>query len=407
MPFLFGIIPSSSGADFRIAALCADRKVWQFGSEWLYLHVKNVKNSGSMGVNTVLSLLTVVLMTSCGEAGGGARVHYDDSKAKGFLESECVARITVVPLETSEECMVSSRSGVICHNGDYIVYGIDAPVRRFDSEGRFLNDVGGLGDASDRYRCDESVRVLGDTVRIRDTADGLCRHYTLGGEFVCSHECTHDSEVLSEITAGDVSYKLYFYDHDNGYRLAEMVGDSVVRTFLPVRTRDLNIGLADMELMCESGGEIWFTELLSDEITGVSDGKLKILYEFDMGRYAAPKNAEAMRMDEFEAVLRKGGMAMNVKLHAMERYVILVRTVADENNTVIYMLLDSASGEWSFVKTGAGEMFGGMPYFDDNGGIVFISPADKVLGHVGLPFSDAIKGLDENSNSVIIRVELR
>ena len=162
-----------------------------------------------------------------------------------------------------------------------------------------------------------------------------------------------------------------------------------------------------MELMCESGGEIWFTELLSDEITGVSDGKLKILYEFDMGRYAAPKNAEAMRMDEFEAVLRKGGMAMNVKLHAMERYVILVRTVADENNTVIYMLLDSASGEWSFVKTGAGEMFGGMPYFDDNGGIVFISPADKVLGHVGLPFSDAIKGLDENSNSVIIRVELR
>ena len=357
-------------------------------------------------MNTVLVLLTVVLMTSCGE-GGGARVRYDDSKTKGFTGSASVARITAVPLETSEECMVSSRSGVICYNGDYIVYGIAAPVRRFDSEGRFLNDVGGLGDASDRYRCVESVRVLDDTVRVRDVADDLCRHYTLGGEFVCSHECVRGSGALDEIKIGDVSYELYFYDHSKGYRLAEIVRDSVVRTFLPVRTSDLNICISDMELMCESGGEIWFTELLSDEITGVSDGKLKILYEFDMGRYAAPKNAEAMRMDEFEAVLRKGGMAMNVKLHAMERYVILVRTVADENNTVIYMLLDSASGEWSFVKTGAGEMFGGMPYFDDNGGIVFISPADKVLGHVGLPFSDAIKGLDENSNSVIIRVELR
>ena len=350
-----------------------------------------------MGVNTVLVLLTVVLMTSCGE-GGGARVRYDDSKTKGFTGSASVARITAVPLETSEECMVSSRSGVICYNGDYIVYGIDTPVRRFDARGRFLNDIGSSGDASDRYRCVESVR---------DAADDLCRHYTLGGEFVCSHECVRGSGALDEIKIGDVSYELYFYDHSKGYRLAEIVRDSVVRTFLPVRTRDLNIGLADMELMCESGGELYFTELLSDEIMGVSDEGVITLYELDMGGYAAPENADTMRMDEFEAALRKGGMAMNVGLHAAGRYVILMRTVADKANTVIYMLLDTVSGEWSFVRTDSSEAFGGMPYFDDNGGIVFISPADKVLGHVGLPFSDAIKGLDENSNSVIIRVELR
>lgn len=348
-------------------------------------------------MNTVLVLLTVVLMTSCGE-GGGARVRYDDSKTKGFTGSASVARITAVPLETSEECMVSSRSGVICYNGDYIVYGIDTPVRRFDARGRFLNDIGSSGDASDRYRCVESVR---------DAADDLCRHYTLGGEFVCSHECVRGSGALDEIKIGDVSYELYFYDHSKGYRLAEIVRDSVVRTFLPVRTRDLNIGLADMELMCESGGELYFTELLSDEIMGVSDEGVITLYELDMGGYAAPENADTMRMDEFEAALRKGGMAMNVGLHAAGRYVILMRTVADKANTVIYMLLDTVSGEWSFVRTDSSEAFGGMPYFDDNGGIVFISPADKVLGHVGLPFSDAIKGLDENSNSVIIRVELR
>ncbi len=359
-----------------------------------------------MGVNTVLVLLTVVLMTSCGE-GGGARVRYDDSKTKGFTGSASVARITAVPLETSEECMVSSRSGVICHNGDYIVYGIDTPVRRFDSEGRFLNDIGGLGDASDRYRSVESVRVLGDTVRVRDAADDLCRHYTLGGEFVCSHECVRGSRALDEIKIGDVSYKLYFYDHDKGYRLAEIVRDSVVRTFLPVRTRDLNIGLADMELMCESGGELYFTELLSDEIMGVSDEGVITLYELDMGGYAAPENAETMRMDEFEAALRKGGMTMNVGLHAAGRYVILMRTVADKANTVIYMLLDTVSGEWSFVRTDSSEAFGGMPYFDDNGGIVFISPADKVLRQNGMSCQEVVAGLDENSNSVILRVELR
>ena len=362
---------------------------------------------GIMKNGIILSVCAAILLAACVSGGGEEKVRYDDSAAKGFMTSEIVADIVLVPLQTSDGSMVSERSGVICHDGDYIVYGPDNVVKRFDASGRFLNDMGNMGDASDEYLHIGGIGMKGDTLCVKDVRDGRCRHYSLDGDFISSHVYSEEQGLVDSVVCGDVTYKLYSYDHERGYRLAQLRSGETERTFLPVMTHDSGVGGLDgLDLMCAAGDEVYFTEFLSDRIMSVSPQGLKLRWTLDMGPYAAPKDAETMSGDDLSAVLQSGGVSMNAKLHVSERYMILLRTVADEYNTVIYMVRDSESGRWNFIKSRSDDAFGGMPCFCGDE-IIFVSPARKVLNLTGPVRSDSLAGLDDESNSVIIRVKLK
>ena len=358
-------------------------------------------------ISIILVICSAALFVSCANGEKGVGVRFDSSKAKSFIESEVVASVTAIPLETAEMCLLSGRSGVICHKGDYIIYEHDKAVRRFDSSGRFLNDIGRIGKAPDEYMYIHDVHMKGDTLCFKDIADKKCKHYTACGKFVLAHDYKYERGLLDSVNVGDTTYKLYFYDHDKGYRLAEVRHDSVVRTLLPVETRNLEIGFGGvLGLMGVSGEKVYFTEFFSDEIMSVSDEGVRSEYIFDMGPYAAPEGAEAMSSEAMLAYLQSGKIAVNGLLEVTDRYMTLLRSVSEQENVSVYMIQDLDSGKWSFVIS-RDDAFSGLPCFNGDDEIIFIAPASKVLGMSGLSNPEALEGLDENSNPVILRVKLK
>ena len=358
-------------------------------------------------ISIIFVICSAALVVSCGADGKVVKVRYDSSKAKSFTESEIVASVTAIPLETADMCLLSGRSGVICHKGDYIIYENDRAVRRFDSSGRFLNDIGRIGKAPDEYMYIRDVYMNGDTLCIKDIEDKKCKHYTACGKFVFAHDYKYERGLLDSVNVGDTTYKLYFYDHDKGYRLAEVRHDSVVRTLLPVETRNLEISFGGvMGLMGVSGEKVYFTEFFSDEIMSVSDEGVRSEYILEMGPYAAPEGAESMNSEAMLAYLQSGKIAVNGLLEVTDRYIILLRSVSEQENVSVYMIQDLDSGKWSFVIS-KDDAFSGMPCFNGDDEIIFIAPVYKVLGMSGLSNPEVLEGLDENSNPVILRVKLK
>lgn len=149
-----------------------------------------------------------------------------------------ITGISVIPLETKEECIIANINKLEEKDGNIYVLSVadggQTFLYRFDDTGRFLNRIGKRGNAQNEYSQITSFFVIGDNVYLLDsnrqkmlrcTREGNCIDAVAMGE---SLSFIHDATVLKDDKTVLLSYGLNFGEKHALYRLMDIVTGDIL-----------------------------------------------------------------------------------------------------------------------------------------------------------------------------------
>ncbi len=362
-----------------------------------------------MGCRVVLGAM-ILFVVGCGstsENRGDRVVECELSK------SESVSQITdlfdsaeIISLDSS---VVSSDSEIIEHKGDYIVFSkIHKNCFRFDPEGRFLNKIGGAGNARDEYLSISNIQMDGDCVLIYSNAKSSIYRYTLDGEFISVEDVGIRAQQLLKVGSryygyfgygnGQQSERLLVYDED-----FEVVGRHLSSEAQVISFSDM----VDPLTICGRGVSIRETYGRS-LFTLSADGELSEPLGFDFGRYNIPSEcftqSDAMRAAEmmlsrsFATIYRsgRGGEFVQVNFQMTDGDEPIYSMVGVERDGHYKWITSTPSGECALL-------FSTLRYVSDDGSIVALVDRE-VLENFHSKSSEFIENIDQlDSNSVVVK----
>lgn len=188
-------------------------------------------------------LLSIFIVCACDkkDAGQVAAVVVGDESTTLVEQEEfdkMFKRISVIPLETKDECIISSIKKTVEADGNIYVLSEDdggqTSLYRFDDEGRFLNRIGEMGNAQNEYNCINSFFVTGGDVYLLDsylqkmlrcTREGKCIDVVSMGETL---KFIRDAQVLEDSKTVLLSYGINFGEKHALYRLVDIATGNIL-----------------------------------------------------------------------------------------------------------------------------------------------------------------------------------
>ncbi|WP_294628045.1 6-bladed beta-propeller [uncultured Bacteroides sp.] len=109
-----------------------------------------------MGKNTIFVLIVAAICACCqaDSVATSEAVIIDSSQVvhkKTTLMSSVMEVSNVIPLETSDSCLLGEIEKIIKRNGIIYVKSRNNPLMLFDEKGRFLHTAGKIGTGSEEY----------------------------------------------------------------------------------------------------------------------------------------------------------------------------------------------------------------------------------------------------------------
>lgn len=197
--------------------------------------------SKTNGVSLFLVTFCLLILYSCNVGDGHGTVIVDDANTslveQGDFDS-MFKRVSVVPLETREECIVSNIKKLEEKDGNLYVLSEtnsgQTDLYRFDGKGRFLNRIGNKGKARTEYDRINSFFLRGNDVYVIDSNKGNMLRYTSDGKCVdvvkvgMPLQFIYEVAVLADNKTVLLSYGINFNESHPLYRLMDIdTGDIV------------------------------------------------------------------------------------------------------------------------------------------------------------------------------------
>lgn len=137
----------------------------------------------SISFTAFSSLLLSCSVLSCGDyRNDGNEMEYV-SIPFDQITSIDVSDGEVIPLETTDESLLSSVTGIEMLRGDYLVSTSNS-VTKFDKKGRFLTNIGALGHSASEYLDTKSLFVSADQIHIFDWSLRKVNTYDATGQYL-------------------------------------------------------------------------------------------------------------------------------------------------------------------------------------------------------------------------------
>lgn len=242
--------------------------------------------------NILPLLISLFIVCACNKKDTGqvAAIVVDDENAT-LVEQEVFdkmfKRISVIPLETKSECLISSIKKVVEKDGSIYVLseadGGQTSLYRFDDEGRFLNRIGEMGNAQKEYNRINSFLVIGDDVYLLDsnlqkmlrcTREGKCTDAVSMGETL---KFIREAQVLEDNKTVLLSYGINFGEKHALYRLVDIATGDILWEQTTQYTASGNIPHA-IQPVAVCGGNILLTMPMD-----------KCIYSLDTKDYSVAK----------------------------------------------------------------------------------------------------------------------
>lgn len=146
--------------------------------------------------------------------------------------------VTVIPLETTDECIISNIKKACEHDG--CIYALAIPkaeqtvLYRFDAKGHFLNSIGKRGNARNEYSRINTFVVNGDGVYIVDSNKGNMMRYASDGTFIDVVAMGESLQFVEDAVLQDdgktllLSYGINFDDAHPLYRLMDLATGDIL-----------------------------------------------------------------------------------------------------------------------------------------------------------------------------------
>lgn len=147
----------------------------------------------------LILLWSLLTLTACGEKGKDVTGAIINDKQDFIIQGEtCMSSFievkNIIPLETSDVCLISSVEKIIKRNGIIYVKSKNRPLLSFNEDGKFLNAIGTIGIGPQQYVQVADFDVKGNHVYVLTSKK--IQVYTQGGEWIKSIPITLNASNL-------------------------------------------------------------------------------------------------------------------------------------------------------------------------------------------------------------------
>ncbi|MGL5690966.1 MAG: 6-bladed beta-propeller [Bacteroidales bacterium] len=191
---------------------------------------------------------------------------------------------TLIPLETTDSCLLSKISSVEESKEAYWIIS-DGLVFKFSKQGKFIQTIGGIGQGPEEYLNAYCLQIdePGNIIYVMDYFGRKMVTYTLTGDFIKSFELPHYS-YNSFILNGS---NIYFYGFENSVTPAllklntkTMITDTISR---PERTMEIGESFMGKTFINKVADQLYMYHYFNDSIFQIEpDNKLKTVGFLDM-----------------------------------------------------------------------------------------------------------------------------
>lgn len=235
------------------------------------------------------------------------------TSAKVLLLSDVCESVRLVPLETTEVCIIGQVREIKSYRDRFFIrdYSDSRPILEFDSTGKFITQIGGIGNGPGEYPQSGGMAINHalDQILISNPARKNILHYDFDGNFI------KDSKVNLYFRSFGVADKDLFYinvDDRKNSRLSEAQkskfllvnnsGEIVFNAF----NKKLDLVFSCLSEPNIENSTVLFFPAFESSIFEYHDQVLSEKYRFDFGKHAIPETfIENTPLDELDRALRK------------------------------------------------------------------------------------------------------
>lgn len=205
----------------------------------------------------------------------------DKKKFASLIES-----VEVVPLEETEESLLTSASRVIKYDGQYLVVNKgDEEIVFFNEQGKYIRTFNRLGEGPGEYKSINTFWVKEDVISVYERGRSIIFRYTLAGDFIDSRKLPTQVGHVGE----------YGEDYVVEFNF-NLIGDSVLYKFgvldKELKPKDLYLKTNEFDAAAVWSNEksvipyndgMLLVRMYSDTVYYYKKGQFEPLIHFDFG----------------------------------------------------------------------------------------------------------------------------
>lgn len=329
-----------------------------------------------------------------------------DAERKSF--SSLIESIEVVPLEETDNSLLTSASRVLKHRNEYLVINKgEEEVVFFDSEGKYLRTFRQLGQGPGEYQAINSFWVQNDKLFIYERWRSTIFSYTLEGEFLESkklpfqvgHVIGYEDEFLVEFN--------YTIIEDSLMYKFGVLNDEMELTEKYLRTDEAvgNIDDNPWNSVFSYNHGVLLTHMYSDSVYHYKQGQFKPFIHLDFGEDWYWGSEEVFNEDK----LVSSNKAWEIDMSLSEKYAYVWTVVGYSHYD--HFIIDRTTGKSARVDLRKGSDFSSIVTdlgWEGDRWLVSMLTEDllqlcKELGY-GLPNLDQ---LSRSENPALVKVRFK
>ena len=208
----------------------------------------------------------------------------------------------IVCLETSDSSVLFDICNVEMIDSFYVVHSRNF-LKLFAEDGRFVRNIGMLGNSRNEYKSIADFFVSGDVITLYDFNAKSLVSYDVNGGY-------KGRRNVARAAGDDAVVPNHLYPMGDGYICVNTFGgsdravpclsrtDSQMAEYTPLLGRDLDNGFFFPDDVCVWGDKVLYWQPLCDTLFVAEDKGVYPLYHFDLGEHSMPSDVSCKNVYE-------------------------------------------------------------------------------------------------------------
>lgn len=268
--------------------------------------------------------------------------------------------VRIIKLETTEKSVIGYIDKVVINNDNiFIIDKRLKVVRSFDLDGRFLNDIGTMGNGPGEYISPIDICISDSIVNVLDDAQNKIIRYRFDGSFVDETQVPFFALQFATMRNGDYVFR---GKNSHNYHLGDLhdyyiwVCDSTMK----IKQKGFyynqpNINFCPMSYFSKQNDDIYFTDFVCDTIYQVKDEQLEKRYILD---FSSNHNIDEINRYEskyFDRALSTGELALLEDFVVVDQFVFITIAMPYARTYVYNKLTKETIEKSKFISDGKEE----------------------------------------------------
>ena len=312
----------------------------------------------------VLIAFICSILISCNQHNGNNRIDLTQISKKNIslTSSELYSSVKYIPLETNEDCYLTSRSIFAVDDENILMW--DKELYRFSIDGHFLNQIGKTGNGHGEHGNLSSVNYdRKNKIVYAGTYGGIIYKYDINGDYLGQIQITPDDAILLSVRYDDKSQKLFCEarKYNDGQLTVSIITadtDGNIEGSHEIYSDEehVKMGMMKSGMMRKSSNGVFLMLPFDDRLFSIKEGKVVVPYELYRGNYSPDRemcenwdNADMLYRTKYQIgniVMTERNIYLNIPTSEGNEY----RVVANlDSKNIIYCTL-SKSNEEKYIK---------------------------------------------------------